>query len=505
MDLPTLYRNLAADRPDRAAVTFARAPHAGVTLTWRDVVGRSEALAGPLRRAGVRPGSRCAVDVVDHPDAVPLLLAVWSLGAVTVLVDPEWGPGIRDTVLRHSRADLVVTVARGDTGGPDAVPAQVTGPLPNRPPLPPDTALVAFTSGSTGSPKAIPIRHERLTTVLLSTASAVTAYRGSPPRRIGSSMRLSGYGVLVLHFLWSAAFGAETVVLPRLDLRSAGRYWADAEEHRIDQAVLVPPLYELLLRASRPGDRTVRPLFLNSSGPLAPATHARFQEQFGCAVLNCYGLTETTFACAPGDLSTPGTSSHSIGPGHLARLRLRAPDGSLVRGEGEGELEVFGPVVSDGYYDNDAANEALFRDAWIRTGDLVRRTAEGRHWVVGRLKDAVMKGGHTVYLNEIEDACLTVDDVAEAVAVRLDLPAGNEDVAVVARRRPGTQLQSEVLARRLRQHLGAERSPRRVLVVDEPLPRIGQDKPDRAAAARLWAGGRQPAPAQGAVRNGAGG
>jgi acyl-CoA synthetase (AMP-forming)/AMP-acid ligase II len=438
------------------------------------------------------------VDVVDHPDMLPVLLAMWSVGAVAVLVDPEWGPGLRETVLRHSRADLTVAVAAGG-GTPGVAPARVAHPLPTRPPLPPDTAIMAFTSGSTGSPKAIPIRHERLTTVLLSTAAAVTAHRGAPPRRIGSSMRFSGYGVLVLHFLWSAAFGAETVVLPRLELSTAGRYWAHVDEHRIDQAVLVPPLYELLLRASSPGGRTARPLFLNSSGPLAATTHARFQERFGCTVLNCYGLTETTFACAPGDLSAPGTSTPSIGPGHLARLRLRAADGSLVRGEGVGELEVLGPAVSDGYYDNDAANADLFRDGWIRTGDLVRRTEDRRHWVVGRLKDAVMKGGHTVYLNEIEDACLAVDAVAEAVAVRIDLPGGAEDVAVVARRRPGTQLEPAALSRRLRHHLGAERSPRRVLVVDEPLPRIGQDKPDRAAAARLWEFARQPAPVPGAA------
>jgi acyl-CoA synthetase (AMP-forming)/AMP-acid ligase II len=480
VNLLDLYRANAKDRGSDPALTFALSPFDGLTLTWSDVIERTDALAEELTSTGVGSGSRVGTVLRDHPNTLPALLALWKLEAVPVLVDPEWGEAIRGGVLSHSRADSILTI--GERLGV----AEVDAPgREGRPELPPGTAMLAYTSGSTAAPKGIPLQHERLVAALWGSAGKISGYRGGPPARFGSSMRLSGFGVLALHYLWQAAFRTEVVVLPRLDLFTAGTYWEELERHRIDQVVLVPALYELLLRASRPGDRQHRPLFINSSGPLSPTSHSRFMERFEATVLNCYGLTETTFACMVGDTDERGTTTQAVGRPDLMLVRLGGEDtGALTA---EGEVEVRGPTVSGGYYDNDEANAQVFSGPWLKTGDLGRRDETGKYWIVGRLKDAVMKGGTTIYLTEVEEACVALDGVLEAVAVRNDLPGGLEDLSVIVRPVAGIDADAGDLKRALDRVLGGGRGPRSVIVTDRDLPRIGQNKIDRRAAQEMWA------------------
>lgn len=485
MNLYDLYTDAAAVRGALPAITFARGAHAGTVLSWQDLVTRAEELAQLLADEGVTAETRCAIEMVDHPDTVPLILAVWARGAIAVVVDPMWGEAIHGSVLRHSGAEILVRIQDGFAA------QQITelgGARLTHQPLPPNTAALAYTSGSTGQPKGIPIRHDRVLAGSFAGAAAIVNYRGGAPQRFGSSMRLSGFGVFVLHYLWHACMGCEVVVLPELSVATAHQYWLQLAEHRIDQTVLVPALYELVLRASRAPDGYPAPLFINSSGPLTTTTYSRFSEKFDCTILNCWGLTEASFAVTLGDLDVPGTSTQAIGRPNLLKVQLRNSAGEVVPGLDEGELEMYGPTLSDGYYDNPTANDDLFRPGgWMRSGDAARRDTTGKLWITGRLKDVVMKGGQSVYLTEVDDACMALDGVEEAVAVRLDLPGGLEDIGVLLRAAAGVSLDATAVRLRLESALGSQRAPRRVMVVDEPLPRIGQNKLDRRTARELWA------------------
>jgi acyl-CoA synthetase (AMP-forming)/AMP-acid ligase II len=175
-----------------------------------------------------------------------------------------------------------------------------------------------------------------------------------------------------------------------------------------------------------------------------------------------------------------------VGRPDLVKVRLCDEDGNAVDGTGEGELEVRGPTISDGYYDNPEANANLFSGPWMRTGDLARRDETGKYWIVGRQKDAVMKGGNTVYLNEVEEAGVELDGVLEAAAVRVDLPGGIEDIGLIVRPLDGSTVDAEELKAELDRTLGDGRSPRRVVVTDRAVPRIGQDKIDRRSCQQLW-------------------
>src|SRR5689334_22056993 len=110
MHLQDIYIENAADRGADPALTFTVPPFDGLSLSWNDVIERSDALAENLISTGVRPGYRVAVVLADHPNVLLTLMAVWKLDAIPILIDPEWGESIRNGVLSHSRADAIVTI-----------------------------------------------------------------------------------------------------------------------------------------------------------------------------------------------------------------------------------------------------------------------------------------------------------------------------------------------------------------------------------------------------------
>ena len=178
--------------------------------------------------------------------------------------------------------------------------------------------------------------------------------------------------------------------------------------------------------------------------------------------------------------------------------RVRTGDGTLLGPRvGRGELEITGPSLSDGYYDNPVGTAGSFLpDGWLRTGDLVEVDAQGHYAIVGRLKDAVMKGAFTVYLNEVEAAACALDGVVEAGGLKLVLPGGTEDLGLVVRVEPGAELTRNAVKAFVSDRLGRQRAPRRVVLTTDPLPKVGHGKLDRRGLATLWeaATGEPPAP-----------
>lgn len=481
MTLFEAYQRVAVARPDQPAISYHRTPYQGTVVTWQGMVDRSRAVAGKLAAAGVGIGDRCAVVMADHPDIVPVVLAVWLRGAVVVPVDSAWGADITRSVLTLSGADVVIDAVR-DTC------TRNSWARPDRPALPPDTAMISYTSGSTSDPKGVVLTHGQLRHAYQASARQLRDLLGHQPARFGVSMRMSGLGILGMNYLWPAVMGMPVVVLPELTFASARRYWTDLRANGVELTYLVPALVELLTRTATdkaaPGETVV---CLSGGAPLSGAAQVRFQERFRAILLNVYGLTEVSFAAFFGDRDETGRATLSIGRPATVSARLRGPDGGIVDGPGEGEIELHGPAMSCGYYDNPAANDDLVRDGWIRTGDLARRDDQGRYWITGRRKDVVLKGGFTVYLHEVEEVAGTLPGVLETAAVRLDLPTG-EDIGLLVRPDPaaGMTLVPDDVQAELERRMGRQRAPRRVVLTEDPLPRLGQEKINRRQALARW-------------------
>ncbi|MBL1078324.1 acyl--CoA ligase [Nocardia sp. 2] len=479
-ELANRYLRLAQERPDADALIFQRAPFEGIRLSWADIADRSEKLLAHFVLAGMAPGARCAVTLVDHPDTVPALLALWRLDATAVLIDAAWGNRLRDNVLRHSGADFglellpefrVVRIGSSE-GFPHA--------------LPDGTAMLGYTSGSTGDPKGIPFTHSKLALTMHASAAAGAALRGGEPSRIACSARLSGSGTLNMHYVWAAFTDAAVVVLPELDLRSGRDYWSRIDEFAVDQTYLVPSLVEIVNHVARPRVAGgAAPLCLTGSAPLPARTQQRFTQKFGLPLVNCYGISEAMCAIFFGHRDRDGSATNDVGVPWLLQARLVDSAGVVVAGAGEGELQLAGPTLLDHYYGNPAATAAAFDGRWFRTGDVMRRETDGVYRIAGRSKDVVMKGGFAVYLNEVEEAALAIPDVLEAGAVGLSLLDG-EDIGLLVRLDESSAVGTADVLESIRRDLGRQRAPRRVIAIADPLPRTGQNKLDRRAVTALW-------------------
>lgn len=490
-NLFAVYTALARERPDDPAVIYEREPHVGTVLTWARLAERGEELHRRLAAAGVPERGLYAVVLADHPDMLPLLLAVWRLGSAALLVDSDWGDRLRGSIFGHSEPDAFISIVPELSvtlaGRPGAAGTHAD--------LPDDAALLSYTSGSTGDPKAIVMTHGKLSTTMFAAAAAVVRHRGAAPRRIACSMRLSGSGVLNLHYTWAVCAEAAVVVLPQLDVHSARDYWRRIERHGVEQTFLVPPLIELLNHLAAPispmSDGFIPPICITGSSPLSVRTQERFHRRFGIGLLNAFGLTESMCAAFFGEYDEQGLGRNTIGKPALLKARLRDLAGRIVEGPGDGELELAGPTLFDGYYRNSQATAAAFRGSWFRTGDLLRRDERGSYTTIGRLKDVVMKGSYAIYLNEVEEAAVDIEGVHEVAAVPLQLPDGGEDIGLIVRflsngNGNGGIHDPDVLANELRQRLGAQRAPRRVVETSEPLPRTGQEKLDRRRILQMW-------------------
>ena len=111
--------------------------------------------------------------------------------------------------------------------------------------------------------------------------------------------------------------------------------------------------------------------------------------------------------------------------------RIRLPDGSILKGSGEGILEVAGPTVTDGYLSNAEATEAIFKAGWIDSGDIVRRDGDGNYIVTGRSKDVVIRGGFNIHLDEVDHALNAHPSVLSACCVPLKAQSGAETIAAM--------------------------------------------------------------------------
>ncbi|MFH9474366.1 class I adenylate-forming enzyme family protein [Streptomyces anulatus] len=477
------HEDLASARPDEPAVVHAREPHAGTVQTWADLCVRAGEIQEALTGQGVKPHQVSSLVLKDHPDLVPTLLALWRLDCPPVLLDEKWGARMTSSVLAHSTPAFGVTLDDAGTGAPPAVAPLAPGPSD----APSDAVFIGYTSGSTGDPKAIVFTHERLYEGTLGNASASKRLRGGPVRRIARSMRMSGSGVINLHHTWGAVLGATVVVLPELTVSTARDYWARIEAHSIDQTFLVPQLVELVNRFAADRDPDVdAPLCLTGSAPLSPRTQARFQRRFGTPLYNAYGLSETSSAAFFGHLGPDGLATNSIGVPERVTARLRDASGAIVDGVGVGEIELSGAQVFTGYYRNDAATAQSLVDGWLRTGDIGRRDEEGDYHLVGRSKDAVMKGSYAIYLNEVEEAAAAHPQILEAAALALRLADSTEDIGCLVRLVDGGDVSADDILAHLRDALGAQRAPCRVVLTDEPLPRGGQDKLERPSVVARW-------------------
>jgi acyl-CoA synthetase (AMP-forming)/AMP-acid ligase II len=274
------------------------------------------------------------------------------------------------------------------------------------------------------------------------------------------------------------AHGGSLVMPPRF---SAGRFWAQATEHRCTWLNVVPTMIAYLLEADAPPPEQTRAIrFCRSASSALPPDHLRgFERKFGIGVIETMGLTETV---APSFSNPLDAALRKLGSvGRASGCEARVVDAALAPlPDGQtGELVIRGPNVMCGYYKNDAATHAAFTpDGWLRTGDLGHRDADGFFFVTGRIKELIIKGGENIAPREIDEALLRHPAVLDAAAVGIPDPFYGQEILACVVLRPGQQADDAALREFCTGALGRYKTPKLFRFVSE-LPRGPSGKVQR--------------------------
>lgn len=456
-------------------------------------------VAAHLRASGVGVGDVVAVCGPTRLELVQAYLGVLAAGATAMLVDPRYTPHevahLVDTAApvgciadpSTPVASLVQCVAgladagagadAGVVGVAELVAGSSGGALTD--PGPGAPALLAFTSGTTGRPKAVPLTHRN---VVSSALGVALAWRWSAADVCVHALPLfHQHGLSALHI--ALAFSSRLVVRSRFDPADLARTVA---AHGASVLFAVPAIHDRLLASDEVAPSQLASLRLATSGsaPLPPALAARLRtELYGCVLVERYGSTEAGL-----DLSLPVDGSGvpgSVGfplPGVEVALRAEAGavgDGGDLR---TGELLVRGPQVFAGYL---GLGSEGFDGGYFCTGDLVTLDDAGSFTIVGRSKDIIITGGFNVAPREVEDALEAEPDVQRAAVVGVPSTRWGEAVAAAVVPAPGASPETADLLARVAQRLAPYKVPRRVLVVAE-LPADPLGKVRRAEVAALF-------------------
>ena len=485
------------------------------TLWFEGRWHRSGELAARARRAargfadlGVGLGDRVVVVMANCPEVGITYAALWRAGAVPtpvlfLLTEDELRHVVTDSGARavvttpeflakvQAAAPGLPVVVVGE-GGTHAFADLESGDelaLVDR--RDDDLAALLYTGGTTGRSKGVALSHAGL-----DAAGAAVYAAGHQPGRTRGLLPLPlahVYGLMVsctgLH-----AVEPQTSVLMRWFDPAA--FVALVEEHRVQQAALVPSMIGMLLTQPLE-DHDLSSLVRVSSGgaPLALEVALELERRLpGLQVAEGYGCTETSalISAQPPDDRRLGTVGRPVAG---VQVRIEAPDGSEQPVGEDGEICVRGPVLMQGYWRSPEATAEAVRDGWLHTGDVGHVDADGHLHVVDRIKDLIIRNGFNVYPRDVEDVLLAHPDVAAAAVVGRPDPRVGEEVVGFVALRPGAAATAEELVAFARERISAAKYPREVRVVDA-VPLTSVLKTDRKALrAELAAGASSASPA----------
>ena len=482
----------AAMRPDRTAFKFR-----GQVTTWLQFNDRVLRCAAALRAAGVSSGDRVALLTLNHPWFVESVFAANTLGAIAVPLNFRLAPPELDYILGDSdpaavfvdamllpllkaapsSASLRTVVVFGEADlseegeGVHDYEALLADHVPVDPPDVPEdaTALLMYTSGTTGRPKGAMLSHRNMQVQALTCIRAMEMFDDSDVGFLTAPFfHIAGLGSIVANIV----IGIPTVIHP-LGAFDPAAVLDAYEEEGATVVFNVPMQWDLICAQPDIARRDLRLRIISwGAAPASDATLRAMERTFPRALnVAVFGQTETS----PITCVLRGEDSlrklGSVGQ-PIPTIQYRVVDelmNDVAPGQ-VGEIVYRGPTVMQGYWNKPAETTAAFAGGWFHSGDLVRQDEEGFVWVVDRKKDMIISGGENIYCAEVENAVANHPDVREvAVIGREDERWGQVPVAVVALA-PGRTLELADLLAFLHGTLASYKMPKDLVVLPE-LPR----------------------------------
>jgi long-chain acyl-CoA synthetase len=468
--------------PDRAAIDFM-----GRITTWGDLGAAVDRAAAGLQALGVVKGTRVALCLPNTPYYPILFFATLKAGGIVVNVNPLYVERELTHLVEDSGAEIIVTpdVAEiqarvlkvaGATGIRHVISCPIADVLPTIkkfayrilkrkeigrapasplhlffadliakgskptpvPVAPDDVAVLQYTGGTTGVPKAAMLSHANI----VANTDAMLVHVGgenAEQDRVLGVLPLFHVFALTNVLTFGTLVGAEMILLPRFELK---QLLATLKRTRPTYFPAVPTIYNVLanLGADQRPDLSSVKVCISGGAPLPIEVRHAFEANTGSKLVEGYGLSEASpiITCNPFEgLNKEGSAGLPF-PGTTIEIRDREDPTRIMPAGEKGEICARGPQVMSGYWHKPAETEAAFADGALRTGDVGYLDEDGYLFIVDRIKDLILCGGYNVYPRVIEEALYEHPAVVEAVVIGVpDAHRGQAPKAFVVLNEPG--------------------------------------------------------------------
>lgn len=499
----------------------------GRRTSYAKMIRQIRLVANSLYRLGVRPGDNvallmptcsqhvlafyavlmCGATVVEHNplytsrELAPLfadhratVAIVWDaaaahLGELPEDVRPEQIIAINMIETMPVSKQLLLKLPIGkartsrnqlSTPAPGTIPfSELLIPCPDVPdnarPSPDDIALMLYTSGTTGTPKGVPLTHKNLVATTRQSIEWVTDLTPGHDVFLACLPLFHVFGCSL-----SMNLGLMTGAMVHLIPKPETGLMLDAISRATPTMVVaVPPLFERMIAGAKERGVSLKGIRTGFSGamPLKAELVEAWEEATGGLLIEGYGLSECSPIVAGNPVNTTRTAGAIGIPFPDTEVRLTDPDDptrDVAHGQ-PGEILVKGPQVFAGYRGRGEETEAAFSDSWFRTGDVAVADERGFLRIVDRIKEVVITGGFNVYPSEVEEAMRGYDGIEDIAVIGLANDLGVEEVVAAVVTANGIKPEIDQLRRSVKKRLAAYKVPRRVFVVED-LPRNAMGK-----------------------------
>jgi long-chain acyl-CoA synthetase len=453
-----LFEATARRRPDQVALRWGDG-----ALTYRELEQRAGGFARALHHQGVRAGDRVALVIGNRWPFVVALLGALKLGATVAPLDPRLTDDERVKIVADLTPASVVNDVSGDAGDWPSAPTHAP-------------ALVLYTSGSTGAPKGAVLSQRAVAAGVASWIDPVMAL--TPDDVVLAVLPLSHSYGLNGALLAPLVAGATVALVERFSPEAVVEA---VPAHGVTVFPGVATMFRRLLAGAAPlaGLDRLR-IALSGAAPCPWELASEWRAATGVRILRGYGMTELfrPLSYVTGD---PEDRPDAIGrPVPGVEVKIVDDDGAPLPAGHCGQMFIRSPAAMDEYLGAPEETRAVLGDGWFRTGDLATVTPGGFVRIDGRKRERILRGGYSIFPQEVEAVLMTHPSVTEAAVIGVTHPELGEEVTAFVALRRGADVAPDALIAWCRDRLAAFKYPRHVTILPT-LPKATTGKVLKAA------------------------
>jgi long-chain acyl-CoA synthetase len=475
LNLGSILQASCADKPDSKALRLGE-----FSLSFAELDAAARGVAGALIERGVAPNDTVAVLIPNVPEFTISYFGILYAGATVVPINVLATAIEVDYFLRDSKAKVLIAhtsfeeigvkgaaeagvpcVIAGNEGEGSLAEMMASRPVDGLyPTSPDDTAVILYTSGTTGKPKGAELTHSNILLNCAVVAPKLVPLAPGKGNFLATLPLFHSFGQVVVQNA-SIATGGCFSLLPRFNPQEA---FEIIERDKINVFAGVPTMYFAMLHfeGERSYDVSSLEICMTGGAPMPVEVMSAFEKKFGVTIIEGYGLSETSPVASFGTVDKPRKAG-SIGyPVWGVELQIADEKGAALPDGERGEICIRGHNIMKGYLDRPEATAEAFEGGWFHSGDIGYRDEDGCYWIVDRKKDMILRGGFNVYPREVEEVLYAHDAIAEAAVVGVPHESHGEEVKAVVVLLDGKSASEQDIIDFCKERLSAYKYPRTV-------------------------------------------